>query len=173
MSEPAHPEIEFEHDDFEFASLEEELLVDQRCQQILNNFYLYLQQRGMLAEHASELAFSADLYVRDYLLDFARQNIVRPQPGIIRKFAGSWFITHTLDPEMGLLERYLSAIMEFYRFLHHQHLISVDELSFLLMEAGQLDYYRERIAGFLNICGEGFFEWDAECPSKILSRPGY
>lgn len=41
------PEIEFEHDDFEFDSIEEELLVDGRCQQILKQFYLFLQQQGM------------------------------------------------------------------------------------------------------------------------------
>jgi hypothetical protein len=167
MSEPVNPVIEFEHDDFEFATLEEELLVDQRCRQILKHFYLYLQQRGMAAELASELAFSADLYVRDYLLDFARQNLVRPQPEIVRKYAASWFITHTLDPEMGLLERHLSAIEELYRFLHHQHLISADELAFLVDEVGQTVFYQKRIDSFLNICGDGFVEWDKECPARF------
>jgi len=165
MSDPLHPVIEFEHDDFEFACLEEELLVDQRCQQVLKHFYLYLQQQGLPAERASELAFSADLYVRDYLLDFARQNLVRPQAGIVRKFAASWFITHTLDPEMALLERHLVAIAELYRFLHRQHLVSADELAFLLEEAGQIGFYRKRIDGFLNITGDGFVKWDSECPT--------
>lgn len=167
MSEQFHPEIEFEHDDFEFASLEEELLVDQRCQQILKHFYLYLQQRGMSAERASEMAFAADLYVRDFLVDFARQNIVRPQPGIITKFAASWFITHTLDPEMALLEHNLSAVSELYRFLNRQHLISAHELAFLLEEAGQLEFYRERIDSFLNISGDGFAAWDEKCPARF------
>lgn len=167
MSEPAQPAIEFEQDDFEFANLEEELLVDQRCQQVLKHFYLYLQQQGMTAERASELAFSADLYVRDYLLDFACQNLVRPQPGIVKKFAGSWFITHTLDPEMTLLESHLTAIVELYRFLRHQHLISADELAFLEGEAGQTDFYQMRITTFLDITGDGFVVWDEECPARF------
>jgi len=167
MPETVPLEIDFEHDDFEFATLEEELLVDQRCQQVLKHFYLYLQQRGMSPESASEQAFSADLYVRDYLLDFARQNLVRPQPGVVRKFAGSWFITHTLDPEMALLERYLSAVAELYRFLRRQHLISAEELAFLVEEAGQVDFYQKRIDSFLNISGDSFVEWDAECPAKF------
>lgn len=166
MPELSHPEIEFEHDDFDFATLEEELLVDQRCQQVLKHFFLHLQQRGMTAEKASEMAFCADLYVRDYLLDAARQNIVRPQPGIVRKFAASWFITHTLDPEIVLLERHLTAIAEFYRFLRRQHLISADELAFLLKETDQVDFYKKRIDRFLNISSDGFDEWDAECPIK-------
>lgn len=162
-----NPEIEFEHGDFEFESIDEELLVDGRCQEILKQFYLFLQQKGMTAEEASELAFSADLYLRDYLIDFGRQNIVRPQPGIVTKFAGSWYITHTLDPESASLERHLTAIAELYRFLHRRHLISADELSFLLEEAGRLEFYRQRIESFLNLTGAGFAAWDAECPAAL------
>jgi hypothetical protein len=167
MPETVHHEIEFEHDDFEFATLEEELLVDQHCQHVLKLFYLYLQQLGMTPEAASEMAFSADLYVRDYLLDFAKQNLVRPQPGIVNKFAASWFITHTLDPEMVSLERHLSAITDLYRFLHRRHLISADELELILEEAGQMDFYNKRINSFLNITGDDFVAWDAECPAKF------
>jgi len=162
-----NPEIEFEHDDFEFDTIDEELLVDGRCQQILKQFYLFLQQQGMAAEQASELAFGADLYLRDYLIDFGRQNIVRPQPGIVTAFAGSWYITHTLDPEFASLERLLTALSELYRFLHRRHLISADELSFLLEEAGQLEFYRGRIDSFLNLTGAGFAAWDAECPAVL------
>lgn len=162
---PQNPEIEFEHNDFDFDTIDEELLVDGRCQLILKNFYLYLQQQGMAAEQASELAFAADLYLRDYLIDFGRQNIVRPQPGIVTKFAGSWYITHTLDPEFASLERILTALSELYRYLHRQHLISADELTFLLAEAGQLEFYRQRIDSFLNLTGEGFVAWDAGCPA--------
>jgi len=156
-------EIDFEHDDFEFVTMEEELLVDERCQKILKQFYLFLQQRGMSAEQASELAFSADLYLRDYLIDFGRQNIVCPQPGIVKKFAASWFITHTLDPDIDLLGRHLTAIIELYRYLHRQHFICAAELAFLLQEAGELEYYRQRIDSFLNLAGDGFAAWDAEC----------
>ena len=162
-----NPEIEFEHEDFEFETLDEELLVDGRCQQILKQFYLFLQQQGMAAEQASELAFSADLYLRDFLIDFGRQNIVRPQPGVVTKIAASWFITHTLDPETALLERHLTAITELYRYMHRQHLISAAELALIVQEAGELEYFRQRIDAFLNLTGAGFAEWDAACPATL------
>ena len=164
---PQSTEAEFEHDDFDFDTIDEELLVDGRCQQILKQFYLFLQQQGMAAEQASELAFSADLYLRDYLIDFGRQNIVRPKSGIVVSFAGSWFITHTLDPEFAMLERHLTAITELYRYMNRRHLISADELAFLLKEAGELDFYRQRIDSFLNLTGAGFAAWDAECPAAL------
>ena len=88
---------------------------------------------------------------------------MRPQPGIVTKFAASWFITHTLDPEIDLLERHLTAITNLYRYMNRQHLISAAELAFLMHEAGELEYYRQRIDSFLNLTGAGFAAWDAEC----------
>jgi hypothetical protein len=160
-------ELEFEHDDFDFETIDEELLVDERCQQVLKLFYLFLQQQGMGLEKASDMAFSADLYLRDYLIDFGRQNIVRPQPGVVSKFAGSWFITHTLDPDSAVLERHLEAISELYRYMHRQHLISAYELAFLMKETRDVEYYRQRIDSFLNIAADGFVEWDAACPAHF------
>ena len=166
MSEVRQHDIEFDHDDFEFASPDDELRVDERCQELLKRFYLNLVNSGMTPEQASELAFSADLYLRDYLVDFASQNVVRPQPGLVRRFAASWFITHTLDPEMRILERHLDGIRELYRYLHGQHLISREELAFLEDEIAQTDYYRRRIEIFLAIVGDGYIAWEAECPLR-------
>jgi hypothetical protein len=158
------PEIEFEGDDFDFATIEEELRVDERCQSLLTCFYLQLQNLGHPPQIASNLAYGADYYLRDYLLDFARQNVVRPKSGIVSYFAANWFITHTLAPEMSVLEQHLEAVREFYRFLHRQHYISADELAFIEEEAARTDYYHQRIERFLAIVGDGFFAWDAECP---------
>ncbi|NVN90204.1 MAG: hypothetical protein HXX11_06330 [Desulfuromonadales bacterium] len=164
MTEQQLPEVEFEHDDFDFASLEEEVRVNERCQSLLNSFYNYLIIRGEDPQVASDLAFCADRYVRDYLLDFARLNVVQPVPGVIRRFAATWFITHTLDPEMPVLERYLKAIVKLYAFLQSQHFISREELSWLEAEASLTDYYGQRIESFLAIKGDEFAVWEAECP---------
>ena len=164
-SEPIQPVMEFEHDDFDFDTIEEELRVNERCQSLLHQFYLHLQGRGVDPQHASDLAYSADYYLRDYVLDFARQNVVCPQPGIVSRFAGSWYIKNTLDPEIKALELHLEAIRELYRFLHAQHFICLEELAFLEEEAGQIAFYRQRIECFLEISGDGFAEWDAQFPT--------
>jgi hypothetical protein len=169
MSEEHRPEIEFEHDDFDFTSLEDELRVDQLCQSLLKQFYQHLQLGGRTPQQASELAYCVDFYLRDYVLDFARQNVVRPQPGIIRRFAANWFITHTLDPEFAMLERHLEGIREFYAFLHRLHFISREERAWLEDELSQGGFYRQRIESFLEIYGDGFVAWDAACPLKDSS----
>ena len=166
ISEPKQPEIVFEHDDFDCGASDDELQVDERCRELLKQFYLNLVKSGVTTERASELAFSADHYLRDYIVDFIRGNVVRPQPGIIRRFAATWYIIHTLDPEMRILERYLDGVRELYRYLHGQGLISGEELDFLEDEAAQTDYYRRRIESFLAIVGDGYFAWEAECPLR-------
>ena len=166
MNEEHQQEIEFEHDDFDFTTLEDELRVDELCQSLLKQFYQHLQLGVRPPQYASDLAYAVDFYLRDYVLDFARQNVMRPQPGIIRRFAANWFITHTLDPEVSMLERHLEGIKEFYRYLHGRHFISREELTWLEKEASQIDYYRQRIENFLAIYGDGYTAWDAECPLK-------
>jgi hypothetical protein len=167
MSEGLHPEIEFEHDDFDFTTLEDELRVDELCQSLLKHFYQHLQLKGRTPQQASDLAYCVDFYLRDYVLDFCRQNVMRPQPAIIRRFAANWYITHTLDPEVTLLERHLEGIREFYRYLHGQHFICREELTWLEHEAAQSEYYRQRIETFLAIYGDGYVAWEAECPLAV------
>jgi hypothetical protein len=166
MPDQSQPEIEFEHDDFDCADLDDELRVDQLCQSLLKRFYQHLQTHGHTPQKASDLAYSADLYLRDYVLDFACQNVVRPRPNVVKRFAATWYITHTLDPEIGILEGHLAAIRELYRFLNVIHLISADELVFLLSEAADIDFYRHRIESFLAIQTDGYISWEAECPPK-------
>ena len=164
--EPIFPEVEFEHEDFDFDTLDQELRVDERCQSLLESFYHYLLARGDDPQVASDLAYCADHYLRDYLVDFARQNVVRPVPGVVRRFAATWFITRTLEPEMGVLERHLKAIGELYGFLRQQHFISREELAWLEEGASLTEYYRHRLESFLALRGNGYEEWEAECPLK-------
>lgn len=156
--------VEFERDDFDFSDLEEELRVDDRCRSLLNSFYADLLARGIEEQVASDWAFCADYYLRDYLLDYSRQNVIRPKPGIVKSFAGNWFITRNLKPEIDALEKHLKAVNELYRYLQTQHYITTEELESLQSETCQIDYYRKRIDSFLAINGDGFLEWDMECP---------
>lgn len=166
MAEQQLPDVEFEHDDFDFETMDEELLVNERCQSLLESFYHYLLARGEDPQIASDLAYCADHYLRDYLIDFGRQNVVRPAPGVVRRFAATWFITRTLEPEMSVLERHLKGICALYGFLRQQHFISREELAWLEEEASQTEYYRQRLESFLALRGDGYDAWEAECPLK-------
>ena len=163
-------EIVFDHEDFDFETLEEELKADQQCRRLLQQFFVWLQQQELTPEQASELAYSADYYLRDYLLDFLRCNLLRPQPEQVRAFAGNWYITRTMEPEYGVLCRHLTAITHLCRFLYELGLISCEELQQMEQEAADHDYYRQRVERFLALTGDGFKEWDQECTLSELRR---
>lgn len=156
-------DIIFDHEDFDFETLDEELKVDQQCRSLLHQFFIWLQQQELTPEQASELAYSADYYLRDYLLDFLRYNPLRPQPGQVRYFAGNWYITRTMEPEYGVLSLHLAAITHFYRYLYELGLIRCEELQQMEQETAEQDYYRQRINSFLALAGDGFKEWDQAC----------
>lgn len=160
-------EIVFDHEDFDFETLEEELKVDEQCQKLLQQLYAWLQRQDLTPERASELAYSADYYVRDYVLDFLRCNVLRPQPGQVRFFAGNWYITRTMEPETSVLQRHLEGIAAFYRFLREHQLIGAEELAVIEAELGPRDFYHERITRFLDLKGDGYEDWERECPLKV------
>ena len=156
-------EITFDHEDFDFETMEEELRADEQCQKLLQQFYIWLQQSGLTPEHASELAYSADYYLRDYLLDFLQRNALRPQSGQVHYFAGNWYITRTLEPEMTVLGRHLEALAALYSFMYELNLVSAEQRDQMLQETAELEYYQQRIASFLALAGEGYEEWDRAC----------
>ncbi|MDK9717911.1 MAG: hypothetical protein OEL57_08390 [Trichlorobacter sp.] len=156
-------EIVFDHEDFDFETMEEELKADEQCQRLLQQFYIWLQQSDLTPEHASELAYSADYYLRDYVIDFLQRNALRPQAGQVHYFAGNWYITRTLEPEMAVLARHLEAIAALYRFMHALQLISPEQLDQVQQETADLEYYQQRVASFLALAGEGYEAWDRAC----------
>lgn len=163
-------EIVFEHEDFDFNTLEEEIRVDQQCRQLLHQFYIWMQNNNLTPERASELTYAVDYYLRDYLLDFLRVNPLRPQSGQVRCFAANWYITRTLEPEMTVLEKHLDGIVLLYTFFQELGLITADDLSHLMQEAADRSYYQKRIETFLALVGEGYEAWNRECPFNAVKR---
>jgi len=156
-------EIVFKHEDFNFETVDEELQADEQCQKLLQQFYHWLQQQGLTPEQSSELAYSADYYLRDYLLDFLQCNVLRPQPEQVRYFAGNWYITRTLEPDAVVLHRHLEAITSLYRFMQELHLINAEQLTQAEQQAAEQEYYDQRIASFIALAGEGYEVWDSAC----------
>ncbi len=157
------PQIDYDQDEFDFETLEDELRVEGLCRRLLQQFYDHLKYSGLTDQSASELAYAVDYYVRDYQMDFLQQNILRPQPGQIRYFAGNWYITHSIEPTLEVLDRYLEGLRAWYAFLHTRHLIATDELADLLQETTQRVFYRDRIERFLALAGDGYEAWDRVC----------
>ena len=148
------------------ASLDDEVRVDRLCSDLLRRFYGESLEAGLSPEEATALAGAADYFVRDFLVSIKRRSVFEERPGVVRQFAGNWYIVNTLDPAASEVETHLCGIRAFYRFLHGHQLISTRFLQAVETECADLAYYLERIESFWNITGDGYLEWERECTLK-------
>ncbi len=152
--------------EFEINSLDDEIRADNLCRELLQRFYRELLDGDFPPGEATALASGADYYTRDFLIGRKQQNIFEELPGVVRQFAGNWYITNTLEPEIRELSAHLEGVKAFYSFLHDHSLISDGYLATLKNECGDSSYYEDRIKTFWEIRGDGYFAWERECTLK-------
>jgi hypothetical protein len=152
--------------EFEINSLDDEIRVDNLCGGLLQRFYRYLLDKDIVPGNATALASGADYFTRDFVIARKQKSIFEEQPGMVRQFAGNWYITNTLEPDIGELSTYLDGVKTFYRFLHEYRLISDQFLSSVERECDDGAFYEERIKSFWEIRDDGYFAWESECTLK-------
>jgi len=152
--------------DYVPTTLDDEIRVDKLCSELLHRFYCESQEAGLSPEQATALAGAADYFIRDFVVSIKSRSIFEERPGIVRQFAGNWYIANTLEPMASEIEGYLAGIREFYRFLYGHQLISLKFLQAIEAECAELDYYASRIDSFWDISGDGYEAWEKECSLK-------
>ncbi len=156
--------------DFTISTVDDEIRADQLCRKVLKRFYLQLMEEGMTPERATELASSADYFLRDFVVDFKGANLFDEHPGIVRQFAGNWYIVNTLEPNIREITGHLAGIKAFYRYLRQHGLVSASYLRNIEKECDDLPYYEHRIESFWGITGDGYLAWERECSLKSAGR---
>lgn len=156
--------MQLNKDDFTITGEDDELRVDERCCRLLRDFHQHLLSQDIPPAQAGQLAHSADYYLRDYLVSAQRANLFAETPGMVRRFAATWYIITTLDPTPGQLCTHLQGVQALYRYLREQDLISAEYLQTIGNECDQMPWYEERIGSFWAITGDGYRDWLARCP---------
>jgi hypothetical protein len=152
--------------DFEITTLDDELRVDSLCRDLLMAFYLERLEAGQDEHEATLLANSADYFIRDYVIGFRQLNLLDESPGLVRGFAGNWYIVNTLEPTAEEIAGHLRGIREFYHFLRRKGAIGDTFLAMIDRECSDVDYYAGRIEAFWDIKGDGYYEWESQCSLK-------
>lgn len=158
--------MKYEKKHFDLSTLDDELRVDAICKELLMDFYRERLKSGMDEQEATLLANSADFFVRDFVIGNRQKNLLQESPGIVRSFAGNWYIVNTLEPTEEELAVHLKGIREFYHYLRRQGLIEDSFMASIDRDCMDLPYYASRIESFWNISGDGYFGWEAECSLK-------
>lgn len=161
--------FEVKNDDFHIRSDQDEIRVDGLCRELLREFHRSLLVRGADPEEAGSLAHGADYFVRDFVVASQRRNLLDEAPGLVRRFAATWYIISTMEPTIGEISGILRGIRELYRFLRDKGLVSAAYCEKMEQECEDTAYYEKRIESFWEITGDGYPDWERECSLK--SRP--
>jgi hypothetical protein len=146
--------------EFEIETLDDELRVDDLCRKLLVRFYEQMLNEQVTPEKASALASGADYFLRDFVIDKKRLNVLGEHADIVRKFAGTWYVINNLEPNLPELSGHLDGILAFYRFLSRAGAISTKYLEAVERSCKDLGFYEERIASFWDIQGDGYSAWE-------------
>lgn len=146
-------------------TLEDEIKADNNCKVLLKQFHSYLlNNKNIPLIEAGSMASGADYFLRDFIIDNRRINIFDISPDLVRSFAGNWYITSTLEPNMAELESILTGISHFYRFCAERNSVNPEIAQKVHQACSQTEYYQQRIENFHNISGDGYIDWNSECP---------
>lgn len=146
-------------------NLEDEIKADNSCKVLLKQFHSYLlNNKNILPIEAGRMASGTDYFLRDFMIDNRRINIFDISPDLVRSFAGNWYITSTLEPNMTELKSILAGISHFYRFCAEKESVNSVVAEKVHQACTQTEYYQQRIESFHNISGNGYIDWNSECP---------
>ncbi|NIQ93522.1 MAG: hypothetical protein GWN87_04445 [Desulfuromonadales bacterium] len=164
---PPLDDPQFDRENFDIDNLQDEIRASERTSDLLKHFYLHLvQEKGLSDEEASVLAYGADYFLRDFIIDERRENIFAIPAERIRQFAGNWYIVKNLEPNMQELEGLLAAILFFYQFCSASGHVEPSLPEKIAEHCRNLDYYRRRIEAFWDIEDGGYQAWEKECTLK-------
>ncbi len=152
--------------DFDVSTLDDEIRVDELCKGLLMAYYESLKEAGIDPAQATIFANGADYFVRDFVIAVKQRNLFSERPGLVRQFAGNWYIMNTLDPAVEYLAGSLQGVAGFYRFLAAQGLVSGEFCQQMEEECADLPYYESRIESFWAITEDGYLAWEKGCSLK-------
>lgn len=155
--------MQIDKTEFDITSLDDEIRVDERCKELLSGYYQSLLDAGLSPAEATQLANGADYFVRDFVVAVKQRNLFAEKPGIVRQFAGNWYIVNTLEPSLEVLSGYLRGVADFYGHLQRLGLVSAEFAQQVAGECGDIPFYGERLDAFWEITGDGYHAWERAC----------
>lgn len=156
----------FAPENFLPGSLSDEIRIDQLIVTLLSTFCRDQVSAGLDPLRAGALARGADYFLRDFVVDYCRDNLFFLPAGQLRHFAGNWYIQKTIEPNCSELEELLAGVAAFYAYLAEHHLVTATTAQQVAAEALELPYYQRRIDAFWEISADGYQAWDEACPRQ-------
>ena len=152
-------------DQFDIASLNDEIRVDLLCVEMIRTFFATMaQQTNLEPADVGRVCHGIDYFLREFVIAECRDNLLQLDASHVRRFAGHWYIVKNLEPNMAELTLILDGIAAFYQFLESVNLVAAEQLDKIRASCAERDFYQQRIEDFWAIEGDGFLAWRDAIP---------
>ncbi|PLX89507.1 MAG: hypothetical protein C0619_11070 [Desulfuromonas sp.] len=154
-----------DHQNYSVTSLEEEIRAERHCAELLKHFHQYLlEELHTDPLDAGALAAGADYFLREFIIGDRRENIFEISALRVRQFGSNWYVIRNLEPNLAELTDMVQGAAAFYSYCATQGLIDATTAEQISRETSQLEDFNRRIEEFHQISGDGFKDWDRQCP---------
>ena len=133
----------------------------ERSRIVFDHFHEYLLNRGLKEETADDRTQRVIFFVMDYLFVYRDvESILEISADSIRMFLGNWYIRKFLDPKISEIKFFLRAILDFYKFLLKEDIVSEADLEEMEGVCKDIPWFEMRLKTYFEADDdEEFREW--------------
>ena len=133
----------------------------ERSRIVFDHFHEYLLNRGLKEETADDRTQRVIFFVMDYLFVYRDvESILEISADSIRMFLGNWYIRKFLDPKISEIKFFLRAILDFYKFLLKEDIVSEADLEEMEGVCKDIPWFEMRLRTYFEADDdEEFREW--------------
>jgi len=150
--------------EFTLRGADDFVRLDQRCLELLREFFAWLQEPGggrAEPQHAARLAHAADRYLRDFVVDIMETGPADADPTLPSRYLANWYVIHTLEPTHAELDLIREALSRLYPFLTQREIVPAQTSEAVLGALADGEFFRARLEAFWELTPDAIAAWRA------------
>jgi len=126
-------------------------------------FETYLINKGYNENLTERQVRNIIYFVMNYFFVYANElSILETNETTIRTFLGNWYIRKNWSPNLKEIKEILSALFDFFEFLHETQFIQNEQLEEIKTVCKDKDWFKKRLKTYKTAKGKYFREWIEE-----------
>lgn len=128
---------------------------------VFDSFFEYLNEKGLKETTAAQKTEMAAFFIMKYLFIYSdhTESILEVYDDEIRTFLGNWYIRKSWTPRETEMNKILTAIADFYTFLHKEGFIDKVHLKEIKEVCKDKQWFSKRLKDYFELEDEEFEEW--------------
>ncbi len=137
---------------------------------LFEGYFEYLKEKGVKETTAAQKANMAAIFIMDFLFIYydAIDNILYVDDYAIKTFLGNWYIRKSMTPRVAEINRFLTAIADFYTFLYKKGFIDKYNLKNIKETCKDKEWFAQRLKSYFEAHEDEFEDWIMEYDYRMM-----